>query len=79
MWTIGNGHAFYAKYLVEGRPPTHYDVVSGRDSVQPISDLNALPIVQWGIFQSPRSVMDLHIMPNNDDFSIVTQFKTCFR
>jgi hypothetical protein len=79
LWTLPGGRAFYAKYLLEGKPPKRYDAISGKDVLVPIADLDSLPVVQWAVLQAPRNVTDLHIMPNNDDFSIVRQFKTCFR
>lgn len=77
-WLAADGRLVYVKYLV-GKPPTKYDAISGQNVLAaiPTKDLDRLPVVQFGYFQSPRHVMDLHFVPD-DDFSIVTAYKKCF-
>jgi hypothetical protein len=78
-WLATDGRSVYIKYLV-GKPPMKYDAISGQSVIAAIStkDLDQLPVVQFGYFQSPRHIMDLHLTPNSDDFSIATAYKKCF-
>jgi hypothetical protein len=77
-WLAADGRLVYIKYLV-GKPPTKYDAISGQNVLAAISttDLDRRPVVQFGYFQSPRHIMDLHSIPD-DDFSIATAYKKCF-
>ncbi|MHB8355519.1 MAG: hypothetical protein ACYDDQ_02380 [Vulcanimicrobiaceae bacterium] len=77
-WSAPNGRLIFARYLVGKNAPRRYDAVTGRDVLVPITNLDALPMVQLGYFQSPRGIMDLHIA-RDDDFSITTAYHTCFR
>jgi hypothetical protein len=78
-WLAADGRLVYIKYLV-GKPSMKYDAISGQNVIAAIStkDLDHLPVVQFGYFQSPRHIMDLHLTPNSDDFSIATAYKKCF-
>jgi hypothetical protein len=79
-WEAANGRLVYVKYLVGEEAPTKYDAISGHNVLAAIAtkDLDRFPVVQFGYFQSPSHIMDLHFIPNNDDFSIATAYKKCF-
>ncbi len=76
-WTAPAGRLVFARYLV-AKPPTRYDPVTAKDVPIAIKNLDAHPMVQFGYFQSPQRVEDLHIAVD-DDFSIITQYKECIR
>jgi hypothetical protein len=81
-WEGADSRLIYIQYLLLGQPlPNKYDAISGRNVLTAIStkQLDRLPVVQFGYFQSPRTIEDLHFVPSlNDDFSIIVAYKKCF-
>jgi hypothetical protein len=77
VWRADHGRIVFAKFTINS-PPKDYDPVIGKDILAPLATMDDFPMVQFGYFQSPREVMDLHIAPN-DDVSIVTAHKQCFK
>lgn len=80
-WAAEDSRLVYIQYLVGQHPPTKYDAISGSNVLTTMStqQLDHLPVVQFGYFQSPRTIEDLHFVPSlNDDFSIIVAQKKCF-
>jgi hypothetical protein len=77
LWNSPGGRTIYAKYTITGDLPRSYDPALGRDVPTIPSHLDNLPLVQMGYFQSMVKVMDLHLIQNDDDFSITSLYKDC--
>ncbi len=81
-WEGAGSRVIYIQYLLSGQQlPSKYDAISGRNVLTAIStqQLDRLPVVQFGYFQSPKELEDLHLAQSlNDDFSIIVAYKKCF-
>lgn len=63
-WEAGGSRLVYIQYLVGQHPPTKYDAISGTIVLAAMTtkQLDHLPVLQFGYFQSPRSVESLHFL-----------------
>jgi hypothetical protein len=80
-WEADRSRLVYIQYLVGQHPPTKYDAISGANVLSEITteQLDRLRVLQFGYFQSPRTIEDLHFVPSlKDDFSIIVAHKKCF-